>query len=143
MSAPVPRVAWIYGLAGLIPFAAAAAVAALGRGMMADYALMTLLVYGALILSFLGGARWGMEVVRPQVRVAVISMSMAPTLVGFALLIAPHADRSVQCALMAAAYFVQWIWDTRGFVNPPWYPRLRTVLTFGAVAALGVGAFVS
>ncbi|MCI3134312.1 DUF3429 domain-containing protein [Phenylobacterium aquaticum] len=143
MPSPAPRIAWIYGLAGLIPFAAAAGVAALSRGMMADYALMTLLVYGALILSFLGGARWGMEVVRPQVRIAVISLSMAPTLAGFALLIAPHADRGVQCALMAAAFVAQWVWDTRGFVHPAWYPRLRTVLTLGAVAALGVGSFVA
>lgn len=143
MSAPAPRSAWFYGLAGLIPFAAAAGVAALSRGMMADYALMTLLVYGALILSFLGGARWGMEVVRPEVRFGVISLSMVPTLIGFGLLIAPHADRGVQCALMAAAFFVQWVWDTRGFVHPAWYPRLRTVLTIGAVAALAVGAFVA
>ena len=99
-------------------------------------------VYGALILSFLGGARWGLEVARPQPRVAVVSLAMLPSLVGLVLLLLPSDWRSLQLWGLAAALLLHWLWDVRAAGLPPWYPRLRTILTLGAVTGLAAMALI-
>ncbi|MGD9265724.1 MAG: DUF3429 domain-containing protein [Lysobacterales bacterium] len=55
----IPAKAAVLGYSGLIPFAAAAAVIVLGGAQIRQTALDGFLVYGAVILSFLGGIRWG------------------------------------------------------------------------------------
>ena len=72
----------------------------------------------------------------------VISLSMLPTLVGLALLVAPPGARRLQLFGLAVALGVHWLWDVSGEDLPAWYPRLRTPLTVGAVAGLIAGAFV-
>ncbi len=134
-----PIVAWAYGLLGLIPFAACAVGVARG-GAHAPLFAEALALYAGLILSFLGGARWGLEIGRPRVRAAIISASMAPTLIAFALLLSPLSDAWV-FAGFALAFAAAWAWDARAVDAPAWYPRLRAVLSLGAIAALIVGAF--
>jgi hypothetical protein len=53
--------AWALGLAGLIPFVALALLVALNPRIKEE-AASALLAYGAIILSFLGGIRWGFTV---------------------------------------------------------------------------------
>ena len=55
----IPVEAAVLGYSGIIPFAAAAALVALGTASMRPLALDGFLVYAAVILSFLGGIRWG------------------------------------------------------------------------------------
>jgi hypothetical protein len=135
-----PTVTWIYGLLGLIPFFGATGAALLTMGALREVAEMTLLSYGALILSFLGGGRWGLEIARRPVRAAVISASMLPTIVGFILLAAPTLPLRARLVGMALALAAQWGWDVRSDDTPSWYPPLRHVLTAGAVACLGIVA---
>ena len=62
--AAIPRIVLIYGLLGVAPFwtlAAAARLAPDWTGVLSA----TVGVYAALILPFLGGARWGMAVQAP------------------------------------------------------------------------------
>lgn len=47
------------GVAGLLPFILGAAAVALGPPAWHDTALRTLIAYGAVIVSFLGGIHWG------------------------------------------------------------------------------------
>jgi len=91
-------------------------------------------LYAALILSFLGGARWGLEIPRPSPRTLIISASMAPTLVGFGLCLAPLSGAGFLG--LALAFLAQFIWDFRAADAPSWYPALRAVLTAGAVLSL-------
>ena len=138
-----PTVAWVYGLLGLIPFLLGAAAAVLSTGELRSVAQIDLLAYGALILSFLGGGRWGLEIGRRPVRPLVISASMAPTVFAFLLLIALGVASGLRLVLMAVAFLAQWAWDVRSAAPPPWYPRLRHVLTAGAVGFLLIGAAAS
>lgn len=138
---PIPTVALGYGLAGLIPFWAPAA-AGLAWPEARDVAGLLLAAYAALILSFLGGARFGRAVLGEPPPVATISLSMLPTLAGLAILALPPSLRAVQLLSLAAALAVHWLWDLRDAGAPPWMPRLRTILTAGAVAGLAVGAVV-
>ncbi len=137
-----PRPVAIYGLLGLIPFLAPP-IAGLVRPDYAGLAAAVLAAYGALILSFLGGARWGIEIARPAPRTTIVSLAMLPSLAGLALLILPAGWRQAQLLGLAAALVLHWLWDlcSRGDL-PGWYPGLRTVLTAGAVAGLIAGAIV-
>ncbi len=54
------RAAWILGLAGLVPFVAGAWMIATGSEVIPlPDVPFAVLAYGAIILSFLGGIRWG------------------------------------------------------------------------------------
>jgi hypothetical protein len=137
----MPRNVLVYGLLGVIPFWAPVAAALLWPHVL-PLAGVVAGVYGALILSFLGGARWGLEVVRPDPRVGVVSLAMLPTLLGLALLLLPADWRVVQLWGLAAALLLHWLWDVGATGLPPWYPRLRTILTLGAVTGLVTMAMI-
>ena len=139
----LPTLAWIYGVAGLIPFVgcAAADIAAITPG--PAWWRFALLIYSAIILSFLGGGRWGLELAQAVPRRSVITLAMGPSIAGFFLLLTPGADRTWALCGAIVAHGLQWLWDVRGSGRPEGYGRLRTVLAGGAmlsiVAALAVG----
>ena len=135
---PVPRVVAIYGALGLIPFWAPSVIA-WSRPDLAAPMRDALAFYAALILSFLGGARWAFDVARPRPSAIVVSLAMLPTLVGLGLLLAPERARLPG---LAAALAVIGLWDMRPGDPPAWYPLLRGLLTFGAVGGLLVGSYV-
>ena len=132
---PIPRSVLAYGLLGLIPFLAppllTAAIPAHG-----GFLALIALAYGALILSFLGGARWGQAVSTPAPGFWVVSASMLPTIVALALLLFPGLTRPLQLLVMAALLTLQFVWDALSRGLPPWYPRLRAMLTLGAATGL-------
>jgi hypothetical protein len=135
----IPPAILIYGVLGLVPFLAPPVID-VTMPALADYAATALAAYGALILSFLGGARWGLAIGKPVPNVTVISLAMLPTLAGLALLMLPAGTRTAQLTGLAVALALHWVWDWRGTDLPPWYARLRTILTIGAVAGLLAGA---
>jgi hypothetical protein len=134
-----PVVAWTYGLLGLIPFAVGAVLLTTDDGEAKAAAKRGLILYGAVIASFLGGARWGLEIARQPVRTSVISASMAPTVASFLLALLPRSRARTTFAGLIAVFAAQWVWDTRSDDTPNWYPSLRTILTGGAVLALLTG----
>ena len=138
-STKIPRAVLVYGLLGIIPFWAAPAASVLWPHVL-PLAGVVAGVYGALILSFLGGARWGLEVIRPAPRFGVISLAMLPTLIGLMLLLLPAEWRGQQLWALAAALMLHWLWDVGVKGLPPWYSRLRTILTLGAVTGLAAMA---
>ena len=137
----IPAPALVLGLLGLLPFFAGAAVYAWGPPNLGGPGLLTLLAWSAAILSFLGGARWGVEVTaRPAgPRWTVLGASVLPSLAAWLLLAAaPLAATERQLTGFIAAFALQWLWDLTAKDPPRWYPRLRTLLTAGAVLALAV-----
>jgi hypothetical protein len=139
---PIPRIVLVYGVLGLIPFLAPPLIGLATPAHAGILGLVTL-VYGALILSFLGGARWGQEVARPAPRAGVVTLAMLPTLTGFALLLATSLDRPAQLTAMAALFGIHFFWDAASQGLPPWYPRLRLLLTAGAIAGLAAMAWLA
>ena len=134
---------WIYGALGLIPFFGGAAAAVWLSSLGRVVAQLELIAYGALILSFLGGGRWGLEISRQPVRPVVISASMLPTIVAFLILIAMGVPNGWRLVAMSLAFAAQWVWDVRSKDTPPWYPPLRHLLTLGAVGCMLIGAAAS
>lgn len=136
-----PPVVLIYGVLGVVPFLLPA-LAVIAFPAFKDMAGLVLALYGGLILSFLGGARWAFANVCSAPSIRVISLSMLPTLTALTFLVVPPDQRRLQLLGIAAALALQWLWDLRGAALPAWYPGLRTLLTVGAVAGLLAGAVV-
>jgi len=130
-----PRAVFGYGLAGLLPFAAPP-LAGLLWPEVAGIAAFAAAAYGALILSFLGGARWGLEIIRPTPRLEVVTLAMLPTLAGLGLLLLPAEARVWQLIGLALALALHFLWDRRSDGLPGWYPQLRLPLTLGAATSL-------
>eukprot|EP01037_Dinobryon_pediforme_P036570 gene36569-43578_t len=59
-SPAIPRSALVLGWLGVIPFAVCAALASTGGVVPPGAALHALVLYGVVILSFMGGAHWGL-----------------------------------------------------------------------------------
>ncbi|MBX7249932.1 MAG: DUF3429 domain-containing protein [Caulobacteraceae bacterium] len=132
---------WTVGLPavlGLIPFFAAAGLYAWGRPDQAGVALLTLLTYSAVSLSFLGGARWGHEAAQERPRAGIIAGASLAPLAGWLLLVTPIPEPKWQLAGLITLFLLQWLWDARSRQLPPWWSPLRTGMTMGAVIALAV-----
>jgi hypothetical protein len=131
-----PPIVLFYGLAGLIPFF----LAPVGTLLAPDFRWQfneALLWWAAIILSFLGGARWGAAVQAAVPAPRLIGLAMLPSITGWLVLLAPAKYRVAQFLLLAAALLVHLLWDQVSTGLPGWYGRLRMVLTAGAVTALG------
>lgn len=121
---PLPAAARVLGYAGVIPFAALAA--ALWVPSWQAQALAPLLTYSALILSFLGGVRWGRALASGRALDYVLAV--LPSLYAWAaLLLAPP----VALILLSAGFVLQWWLDGPGDRLPadPTFRRLRSGLT--------------
>ena len=141
-SAPAP--ALCLGLSGLIPFVSAPLYMYNSGFFLPDVA-MAQLTYGASILSFLGGVRWGMLVAGVGDDLppswSQYTWSVTPSLISWTALLVPSATVGVPICviglLMAAAV------DLRQPSYPPWFRSLRFLLTFFAVFSLIMSSFFS
>lgn len=143
----VPAVALGLTLAGLVPLAAGAGVmwAARGDAVLQMQAAQALIVYGALILSFLGGVRWGAEVNGQGAgipRTPLISLSVLGSLAGFGIVLWTLWSVALWpvLAVLAGAHLVHGVWDAGGAALPIWMRRLRVFAASVAVLSLGAAA---
>lgn len=138
---PTPKGVLSFGLLGVAPFLACplvGVVAVDARGVAAVF----LAGYGALILSFLGGARWGLAVAHPAPDAKTVGLAMLPTLAGMALLTLTGFAPRLQLLGIALALAAVWVWDLRSAGLPGWYAGLRSILTAGAITGLCAGAAI-
>ena len=138
----IPLAALLPGLLGLAPFWVLALSTIVGTGLDPLIALTALIMYGAIILSFVGALWWGLAVnaSADAPRGTLFVWSVFPALIGwFATLALP----GVGLRMLMAGLALQWVLDgllarkVPGLI-PGWMLRLRTMLTGGAVGALGL-----
>jgi hypothetical protein len=130
----------VLGLAGLIPFwVLAIALAQTGLRPWDSEAIDSALVtYAAIILSFLGGIRWGLAVARSDSDDAALPyiISIVPSLAAWGLLVLPEPLRLACLGILALLLGPI---DRRlvpaGYA-PPWFGQLRLILSCGAGLAL-------
>lgn len=132
----------LLGFAGIAPFYLSLAGVLLWP--QSQLALVSLVAYGAVILSFLGAVHWGLAMKMNDESEASRSyvFSVVPALIGWLALIAPF-----QPALIMLAAGFGWVW-LREYQNPPvempaWYRQLRGMLTALVLPALVLGAIFS
>ncbi|WP_158742476.1 DUF3429 domain-containing protein [Acidisphaera sp. L21] len=132
MNRSVPFLAWLLGLAGLLPF--------LGCGLLAlgqdgDRAALALVAYGAVILAFLGGVHWGFALDEPSGRGERrrLTLGVLPSLAGWvALLLAIALNAQAGLAMLIVAFVGTIVVESRGVgagLVSPAYIRLRYVLS--------------
>lgn len=115
----LPRGMRLLGFGGLLPFAIALLVGLTSprwRGL----AEMVFIGYSGLILSFIGGARWGRGLAGGAPASRYVE-AVVPSLIGLAaLLLIPVAGWAL--ALLALGYL---IWLRLDFTDPLWSPAYR------------------
>jgi len=124
------------GLAGLIPFVAAPAYM-YNAGVFLPSIATAQLTYGATILSFLGGVRWGLLASGgPHLPPtwSQYSWSVTPSLIAWAALLIPN--QTAATTLCAAGLTTALVLDLKQQGYPDWFRGLRLILTLGAVVSL-------
>jgi hypothetical protein len=136
----LPRAALRLGFLGLAPLAVSALVSLSQYGDTAHLGAVAFSLYAAVLLSFLGGVRCGLEIMREPSAPSPLRLflSALPGLAGWALalfvVLTPGAPGAA--AIFAGLFALQYMWDHRSARDagaPLWYPLLRQVLTGGAM----------
>ena len=134
-----PTPALTLGLAGLIPFVSVPLYIAMTGTFSASLAFAQA-AYGASILSFLGGVRWGFSVAESSssstsVTWRDLGYSVTPSLIAWgSLLLPPYlCTMPVAFGLLFTAYS-----DVVMGGYPTWFKGLRLLLTFVAVLSLNL-----
>jgi len=138
--APLPRPALVLGVLGVAPFAALSFALALGGPPAPIPIKAALSTYGAVILSFMGGAQWGLAVAgaseNPSTLWRRYGISVVPALIGWSALLAPAR---LGLGLLGAAFAILAaydLWCVERGEAPGWYGRLRLGLSAAVVACL-------
>lgn len=129
-----------YGFLSLVPLVVSALVTLSGEYQTARLGALSFSIYAAALLSFLGGVRCGVEIMRDPLHPSArrLLFSAGPALSGWALALFVAATGLFGTASAFAGLFAaQYVWDHRsGEAGAPnWYPLLRQVLTGGAMIA--------
>ncbi len=129
----IPPSAAILGYSGVIPFIAAAALVALGSVGIRQVALDGFLIYAAVILSFLGGIRWGAASTAATDPARALIFSVLPSLWAAFFLWWP-TDHVAAWGLMSGFVLMGLAdWFYPGLHVPSWMHLLRIRLTLAVV----------
>ena len=140
----IPRSALILGWLGVLPFASLSLYSLTGAGLGSATAHDVLFVYGALILSFMGGAQWGLAAVQSRAENSDVAkaasvrfaVSVLPALAAFALW---FISTRLALAGLAVAFIALLLYDIRTVreeLAPKWYAPLRIQLSSAVVVFL-------
>jgi hypothetical protein len=134
----IPSPARVLGYAGVLPFATLALVHVFGGGDISPHALRAFLVYSALILSFLGGIRWGVATRFDRLQAGALTIAVLPSLWAFACLLWPDPSTAVWGLLVGFIILglADWLLPAQG--SAIWMTDLRARLSIAVVACHGV-----
>ena len=147
MTPPISSPFRLLGYAGLIPFAAAAALALLGTPPWRGFALAALAAYGAVILSFLGAVHWGLALRAPPEEAPAawprLGRGVLPALVGWVALLLPARPGLLLLGVGVLVVALVEAAATRRGLLPRDYLGLRWQLSLGAGACVLLGALAA
>ncbi len=139
----LPKSALWLGGSGVIPFVCLSLAIPFANGTLRPQLQFALMAYGAAILSFLGGIRWGVAIAEAARTedwlLRRLGLSVMPSLVAWASLLMPA---KLGCLTLVIGLTAMWLLDilaSRAGELPSWYPGLRWPLTCVAVASLVTG----
>ncbi len=124
-------------MAGFIPFAVlAVGLFSMGQGNEFFASLFDIFkVWAALILSFLGGIRWGFAIANEPYENKNLLISVVPSILAWFVLLLPDAYTILALLVL---FCLHGAWDSF-YINEgkvaPWFGKIRITLTFLVVAA--------
>jgi hypothetical protein len=123
---------WL-GAAGALPFIAAVlAGLLLADSLIAQWTEQAAFLYGAVILSFLGGIHWGLALTRARADSRAYIIGVIPSLVGWGAVLLPMR---IGLVVLALGFIGQFLMDLR-LSLPGWFRTLRLALTIVVSASL-------
>jgi FtsH-binding integral membrane protein len=141
----IPAPAFWLGWAGVIPFAGLTGLSLVGFGSATGpssvVVLQALVTYGMIILSFMGGVQWGLEMTGSDGHhhsALGFAASVVPALVAFGV---SFVQPLVALVILALGFIGLLAYDLRRIkagVGPRWYAGLRLQLSTAVVLCLGV-----
>ncbi|MEM7472353.1 MAG: DUF3429 domain-containing protein [Pseudomonadota bacterium] len=143
----IPRAPLLLGLAGLLPFLWAAlgilvpalsdaTVSVLGARFNAPYVLIS---YGTVILCFMSGVLWGFAV--KSDRALPYAVSVIPALWAFFTIGGGEGQATSAVIVGFILVFACDMQFANWGLTPPWWLKLRTLLTAIVLACLLIGQF--
>ena len=136
-----PRIAVIWGWAGVLPFLALAAAKFGLNSEFSDFAMQALIAYGAIILAFMGGVHWGLVMNgsgQSDQNAGIYTAGILPAVVATAATFVPHSFGAMLLAAGFLGLLVFDLWLVRRAYGPEWYSALRVRLTIPVVACLAL-----
>ena len=135
----IPLALWAIALVALSPFPVTAVIYGYGPAEKMAPALSALLEWSAVVLSFLGGVRWGLETREPQPRAMRQVFSAMCAVAGWVILMSRgRIDDTWVISGFIAAFLIQWLFDHQTPDTPSRYPILSTAVTGSACVSLGL-----
>ncbi len=131
------NLAWGLSLAGFIPFVIlAAGLYLIGASNELFVSLFDIFkVWSALILSFLGGIRWGFAIAHEPLENRNLLISVIPTILAWFVLLLPDAYTILALLVL---FCLHGVWDSF-YINEgkvaPWFGKIRIALTFLVAAS--------
>jgi hypothetical protein len=131
----IPTAALTLGIAGLVPFVGLAGIIVLNRHLPAADAWRALTLYGAVILSFMGGVHWGAALATGAA--SRFLASVVPALAAwFATAFLPPRPATAALAIGFALLLLFDLAEVRRGHLPAWYAPLRRGLTGVVILSL-------
>jgi hypothetical protein len=139
----IPSPAFWLGWAGVLPFAALSALTVIDSGAATGIGqgavLQAMITYGMIILSFMGGVQWGLEMTRGDGKNPAalgFAASVVPALVAFG---ASFVNPMSALVILAVGFVLLLSYDLmriRAGIGPSWYAGLRFQLSTAVVLCL-------
>ena len=134
----VPSQALLWGWAGVLPFAMAAGAIGFADAEVAQVAAQILVPYGAIILTFMGGAHWGIATRHAVDHAWLYTTGILPSLVAVVAISLPLQPAIATLAAGLVALLVGDLVLVGCRLLPAWYGRMRTQLTIAVLVCLAV-----
>ncbi|MBL1406696.1 MAG: hypothetical protein COC17_08065 [Hyphomicrobiales bacterium] len=142
------QMAWILSILGLVPFVLIAVTILFldSSNAAIDPIFSIFRTYSALMLTFLGGIRWGyiMREDNEFVETKALIISVLPALLAWMALLAPQEFAPITLLVFLLAFCAHGAWDSFAGNSerlPVWYSNLRVKITL-AVAACHIVVFI-
>ncbi|MEM7070021.1 MAG: DUF3429 domain-containing protein [Pseudomonadota bacterium] len=131
------KIAWILSIGGFIPFGLLALLIALtGHGSPLFQPLLDIFkIWSVIILSFLGGIRWGLAISHEPFDNFSLVLSVVGSILAWMAMLLPD---TYAIPVLLVLFCAHGAWDSF-FINlgkaPPWFASIRVTLTFLVAAA--------
>lgn len=128
-SAPLPAI--LYGFGGIVPFVFPPLYFIMNS--FSPFLATAQIMYGATILAFIGGVKWGNAVAKSDISHEQIGFSTIPSLVAWSALLVPEP---VGCLILSSGLVWALYLDLKSSGYPQWFNAIRACLTGIAATSL-------
>jgi hypothetical protein len=143
----VKRIAWIFAIAGLVPFAGATIALLWGESHVRVPAIAAMVTFAAIVLSHLGGIEGGLalreEFGSEKTRAVALFLSTVPSLAAWGVLWLPSPQWQLGASI--ALFVAVWgadLWLAHTGLIPSWFVDLRTAATAVVAVILGIALYL-